>query len=188
MAGGVDSQGDPNMGYFDVLTNGYFKTAQDGRKLFFPWGVLSRGYTIASEQDYLRLQQQIKIYMVVSLVLVIGSASLEGDLVGLGVATLLIGFYAVWTRYLLHRLQRSDEKLSLQEAMTSSAHVLGPVVLWLLEIVALTLVGGAIFIFIIDPSNWLVALVGTFFFGLCAAKFARMLVLRRRGQSAPPLT
>ena len=30
----------------DALTSGYFKTAPDGRKLFFPWGVLGRGYTI----------------------------------------------------------------------------------------------------------------------------------------------
>jgi hypothetical protein len=166
MAGGVDSQGDPNMGYFDVLTNGYFKTAQDGRKLFFPWGVLNRGYTIASEQDYLRLQQQIKIYMVVSLVLVISSASLKGDLVGLGVATLLIGFYAVWTRYLLHRLQRSDEKLA--------------------EIGALAFVGGGILIFIVDPGNRLIALVSIVVGGLAAAKIARMLMLLRRPTAAGP--
>jgi hypothetical protein len=107
------------MSYFDFLTSGYFKTEPDGRKLFFPWGVLGRGYAIASEQDFQRLQRQIKIYMVVSLVLVLGSASLEGDLFGLAVATLLIGFYAVWSQYLLRGLQRSDERLSLQEAMAS---------------------------------------------------------------------
>jgi hypothetical protein len=174
------------MGYFDFLTSGYFKTAHDGRKLFFPWGVLGRGYAIASEQDYLRLQQQIKIYMVVSLVLVISSASLEGDLVGLVVATLLIGFYAVWSRYLLRRLQRSDERLSLQEAMTSQAHQFGPVVLWLLEIVALAFVAGGILVFIVDPPNRLIALVSTVFFGLCAAKFAHMLVLRRRRAATQP--
>ena len=43
------------MGYFDALTSSYFKTTPDGRKLFFPWGVLGRGYTIDSEQDYERL-------------------------------------------------------------------------------------------------------------------------------------
>jgi hypothetical protein len=71
------------MGYFDFLTSSYFKAGRDGRKQFFPWGILGDGYTIASEQDYLRLQQQIKIYMIVSLVPVIGAASLKGDLVGL---------------------------------------------------------------------------------------------------------
>jgi hypothetical protein len=38
----------PDMGYFDVLTVGCFKTAQDERKLFFPWGILGRGYIIPS--------------------------------------------------------------------------------------------------------------------------------------------
>jgi hypothetical protein len=168
------------MGYLDLLTNGYFKTAHDGRKLFFPWGVLGRGYTIASEQDYLRLQQQIKVYMVVSLVLVIGSASLKGDLVGLVVATLLTGLYAVWSRYLLGRLQRSDEKLSLRESSTSRAHLLGPIVLWLLEIIALAFVGGAVFILIVDPDKWFVALAGIVLFGFAAARFAYMLILQRR--------
>ena len=58
------------MGYFDGLTSGSFKTAQDGRRLFFPWGVLGSGYAIASEQDYQRLRRQVKAYMVAMLVLV----------------------------------------------------------------------------------------------------------------------
>jgi hypothetical protein len=168
------------MGYFDFLTSSYFKTGQDGRKQFFPWGILGDGYTIASEQDYLRLQQQIKIYMIVSLVLVIGTASLKGDLVGLLIATLLIGVYSVWTRFLLHRLQRSGERLSLRESSTSRARLLGPVALWLLEIVALAFVGGAVFILIVDPGKWFVALVGIVLFGLVAAKVAYMLILQRR--------
>ncbi len=168
------------MGYFDAMTKGCFKTAQDGRKLFFPWGVLGRGYAIVSEQDNLRLQQQFKIYMVVSLVLVIGSASLKGDLVGLVIAMLLIGFYSVWMRYLLRRLQPADESLTLRESVTAQAHAHSAAGLWLLEIIALVCVGSAILVFIIDPRNWLIALIGIFFFGLGAAKFAHMLVLRRR--------
>ncbi len=172
------------MGYFDFLTSSYFKTAPDGRKLFFPWGVLGRGYAIGSEQDYLRLHQQIKIYMIVSLVLVLGSASLEGDLVGLAVATLLIGFYAVWSQYLLRRRQRSDERLSLQEAMASRARLLSPVVLWLVEIGALAFVGAGVLIFIVDPRNRLIALVAIVFFGLWRPWVAHMIVLRRRASPA----
>jgi hypothetical protein len=168
------------MGYFNVVTNGYFKTAQDGRKLFLPWGVLGRGYIIASEQDYLRLRQQIKIYTVVMLVLVIGSVSLQGKLGGFVIATLLTGFYLVWTRYLLRGLQRSDERMSLQESIASQARAFSPLVLWLLEILALAFVGGGIFIFIVDPGNWLIALVSIVLFGLVAVKGASMIVLRRR--------
>ncbi len=38
----------PQTGYFNALTAGYFKTGADGRKLFFPWGTMGRGYAIPS--------------------------------------------------------------------------------------------------------------------------------------------
>jgi hypothetical protein len=60
------------MGYFDALTSGYCKTAPDGRKLFFPRGVLGRAYAIDSQQDYERLRRQVKTYTIVSLVLIVG--------------------------------------------------------------------------------------------------------------------
>ena len=46
------------MGYFDALTSGYFNIAPDGRKLFFPRGVLGRAYAIDSQQDYERLRRR----------------------------------------------------------------------------------------------------------------------------------
>ena len=55
----------PRTGYFDALISGYFKTARDGRKLFYPWGAMGRGYAIASDRDYERLRRRIKIYQVV---------------------------------------------------------------------------------------------------------------------------
>ena len=84
------------MGYFDFLTSSYFKTGQDGRKQFFPGRVFwAMGTPSPRNRITCRLQQQIKIYMIVSLVLVIGAASLKGDLVGLLIATLLIGVHSV---------------------------------------------------------------------------------------------
>jgi hypothetical protein len=168
------------MGYFDGLTSGSFKTTQDGRRLFFPWGVLGRGYSLASEQDYRRLRQQVKGYMIVSLVLIIASGSFEGYVVSVGVVALLMTLYLAWMWYLLPRLKVSGERMSLQESMTAQAHAHDVVVLWLLEIVAFAFVGCGIFIFVVDSSHWLVALTSTIFFGLCAAKITRMLVLRRR--------
>jgi hypothetical protein len=62
------------MAYLDSLTNGYFKTARDGRKLFLPWGMFGRCYVIASEEDYERLKLQIKVYAIAMLLLIIGTA------------------------------------------------------------------------------------------------------------------
>jgi len=64
------------MGYFDGLTSGYFKTARDGRRLFFPWGVWGRGYVVGSELDYERLRGQIKIFVIAGMALMLGSVAL----------------------------------------------------------------------------------------------------------------
>jgi hypothetical protein len=170
-----------DMGYFNGLTSGSFKIAPDGRRLFFPWGVLGSGYAIASEQDYQRLRRQVKVYMIVTLVLVIIAPNLYEGYVGTAViAGLLVTFYLVWMWRLLPRLTNSGERLSLQESMTTQARAHGPTVLWLLEIVAFAFVGCGILMFVVDPNHWLGALAVTMFFGLCAAKITRMLMLQRR--------
>jgi len=167
------------MGYFDALTSSAFKTTPDGRRLFFPYGVLGGGYLLASEQDYWRLQRQVKIYMIVTLVLIIG-ASATGNYVWAGIiAAVLIAVYVVWTSFATRGLAPSDERLSLTESMTTQARTHNVGVLWALEIVSLLFVAGGIFILMVDPASRLLALVGIGFFGMCAIAFARMLMLRR---------
>ena len=168
------------MGYFEGLTSGSFKTAQDGRRFFFPWGVLGSGYAIASEQDYLRLRQQVKAYMVATLVLAISSGMYDPNLGPLAALVPLIGFYLMWMWRVLPRLQRSDEKLSLKESMTSQAHAHGPLVLWLLEIVAIMLFVASVAMLVFDPDNRLTGFACTVFFGFCLAKITRLLMLQNR--------
>ena len=156
------------MGYFEGLTSSSFKTTQDGRRLFFPWGVLGGGYIITSEQDYQQLVGTLAV------------ASFQGYIVSLFVMALSLTFYAFWMWHLLRRLEVSDERLTLQESMTSGAQGHGMVVLWLLEVVSLAFVCGGIFMLVVDPKQWPVALASILLFGLGAAKFARMLVLQRR--------
>jgi hypothetical protein len=168
------------MGYFDGLTSGSFKTAQDGHRFFFPWGILGSGYAIASEQDYLRLRQQVKAYMVATLVLVIASGIYEPYFAPLATGALLVGFYVTWMWRVLPRLKRSDEKLSMRESMTSQAQAHGPVVLWLLEIVAIALFVASVMMMVFDPGSRLTGLACTVFFGFCLAKITRLLMLKNR--------
>jgi hypothetical protein len=141
------------MGYFDALGSSAFKTGQDGRKLFFPWGVLGRCYIIDSDQGYDRLRRLIKGYTIVSMVLIVGSLSLAGYLASFVITGLTIGFYSIWMPYLLGDLKRSDERLSLRESISSQAQAHGLVVLWLLEIGALVFVVAGIFMFVFDPPT-----------------------------------
>jgi hypothetical protein len=168
------------MGYFDALTSGAFKTANDGRRLFFPWGVLGRGYIIPSEQDYERLRRQIKTYMIVTLVLIIGASALQTYLAAGVITALLIVFYLVWARFLLRGLQPSYERLSMEESMTTQAVTHNAAFLWVMVIVALLFVAAGVLMLVFDPDNWPIALASTIFFALCAAVMARMLVLRSR--------
>lgn len=168
------------MGYFDALASSSFKIAPDGRRLFFPWGVLGRGYVIGSEPDYERLRRQITIYNIVALALIVGTLALVGFPAGLVVAAVLIVLYVARTLYLLRGMQPSDERLSLQESLTAQASAHNPTTLWLLEIASLAFVGMGIFLFLAEPDNRLIALATIAFFGFCAASIAFMLVVRRR--------
>jgi hypothetical protein len=168
------------MGYLDGLTSVYFKTAEGGRKLFFPWGILGRGYVVESESDYAQLRHRIKAYKIVTLVLIIGSPSLVSYYAVFSIALVLTAFYVAWMLILLRKLRRSDERLSLQESTAMQARAHGAIVLWLAEVGAIVFVGLGVFIWIVDPGQWVVALAAILFFGLCAAKITRMLVLQRQ--------
>jgi hypothetical protein len=168
------------MGYFDALTSSAFKTGTDGRRLFFPWGVLGSGYVLASEHDYERLQRQIKIYLIVAMVLIIAAIMLK-PYAGIAVTAFLMAGYAAWARNKVRGLQPSDEGLSLDESMTSQglAHSAG--FLWAAVIGSLLFVAAGVLLLVFDPDEWLTALATIVFFALCGASIGRMLVLRRRG-------
>jgi hypothetical protein len=166
--------------YFDALASSSFKTAQDGRRLFFPWGPLGPGYVIGSEQDFIRLEGQIKMFLMVSLVVIIGLGVLASYLQSSVVVALLIGFYAVWARDLTRRLQRSDERLSREESWAAQVRAHSARSLWWLEIASLAMTGGGIWMFFVEPEKQLVAVAGIVFFGIGAVTFAIQLVQRNR--------
>ena len=111
----------------DAMLSLWFKTAPDGRKVYFPWRSTGCGYTIASEHDYRRLHQQLKViwvsvpilgYLLVLLASAAfssGSALLKGYVI-LALPIVLVFFpllFYVWLgywRYWLRCLQPSDEK------------------------------------------------------------------------------
>ena len=168
------------MGYFDALTSGAFKTTPDGRRLFFPWGALGRGYEIGPEQDYETLRRRIKLWTIVGLVLILVALPLLGFLAGFIVSAAMIAFYCVWMRYVLRSLRPSAERLTIRESMITQARAQSPVLLWTFLIVSIAFVLASVFILIVTPDKWPVAIAGMVFFGACAAVFAFMLVQRQQ--------
>lgn len=176
----TNSSEGPRQGYLHALTSGYFKTARDGRKLFYPWGAMGRGYVIPSHEHYDGLHRRIMIYQIVSLVTIVGAVAAKLYLAAFVLAGLSMVFYRAWMSYLLRGLEPSEERLSMQESMAVQARAHGALGLWLLEIVALMFVATGFVMLVVAPDKRLVALGSIVFFGACAAAFAHMLVLHWR--------
>jgi hypothetical protein len=173
------------MGYFDGVSEGQFKIAEDGRRLFFPRGLWGRGYVVDSESEFQRLRRQVKIYQAAALVLVIAAVVPRqfNPYLVIAVALLLIVFYFAWSRSLVARLQPAEDRLKLRETSAAQARAFGPFVLWFLEIVALAFVAIGIVLWWTDPTSRSLAIGTIALFGLCSASGAYLLVLRSRMRS-----
>jgi hypothetical protein len=179
-----------SMGYLDALTFYHFRTARDGRKIYLPMSFRGRGYIVGSEQDFQRLQSQIKTGTLVSLFLIIG-VGLVSNLASYVVAALVIVFYTIWSRYRVRGMQPSEQRLerqSLKEGLAFQARAHSTRSLWFLEISSLVLVCGAIGMLFDHQDKRLVAWTGLALFGSGAVLFAYQLILRQREAPAPRTT
>ena len=109
------------MGYFDALTSGYFRTTEDGRRLFFPWGPIGRGYVVGTPEQFRRLRRRIRSYYVVSLPLTIGAVVFAGLLGGAVILPVVIVPYAIWVRIQCRDLAVADERLTFTESRINQA-------------------------------------------------------------------
>ena len=167
------------MGYFDALTSGTFKTTPDGKRLFFPWGTLGRGYIVGTETDYERLRSQVKTSLAVGRVVIIVLTGTHAYQLGFAAAAVWCALYVAWVAWRLRGLEPSNERLTRREAMTTQARTHSVLFLWFGGICSFGFVAAGVFMLTVDPDRWLVAGGAILFFGFCAFQFARMIRLRR---------
>lgn len=165
--------------YFDNLTSSYFKTAQDGRKLYYPWGFWGRGYVV-SETDERRIRQSLMGYYVVVIMAMIAGYVFYNHIGGLAVAAICIVGYAIWARALVRGLTPSSERLTMTESAAAQAHAFGAGWLWFSEIVVVLLLVISIIMLVAEPAEWITAAAGILVFGLCTVMLGWMLVLKSR--------
>jgi hypothetical protein len=169
----------PFVGYFDALTSTTFRTTDDGRRLFFPWGSLRGGYVVASQVDYERLRRLVKAYLAGALVLIIGLISARAYLLCFAAAAAWCALYIGWATWTVRGLQPSNETLTLHEATAVHARAHSPIFLWAALIASLGFVAGGVLVLAVDPRQWLIAASSILFFGFCAVRFVQMISLRR---------
>ena len=163
------------MGYFDGLTASCFKFGEDGRTIFFPYGIFGKGYTVPNDSKENELRNFMKKYYVVTLPIVIG--------VGVGIgwlfSFLILPFFLLWSFITLRRktngLQVSEERLKFIESLHNSAEAHNTITLWVLFIFSVLFVVGSVFLIAKKPEELFVGLLGFVFFGSGSVVFFKMI-------------
>jgi len=172
------------MGFFEAIAASSFTTDSEGRRLFFPWGVLGKGYLIPTDAEYQHLRvtlirtYQILIPTTVLLIVLLQRWMPWPPLV------LLLPFclgYPVWVRRVTARWSQSAEHLSIRQSMTNQAQHQSRFVLWFFLICQLAFIAAG-FGIIADLHKWSVGAVLILFSGFGAVVFCWMLVAQRRIQ------
>lgn len=177
----------------------FFKTAEDGRRLFFPWGSLGSGYVIPSEEQFGRLRRHVETYLKILvlaiIVLYVWQWYLGGGvpLLGIMFPLFLLILYALWAhsqcrrlhrigRELTHRTKKklTWKKLTWPESIAGQGSALDAVGAWLFELAALVSMGAGVSLFRATRITWLVALALITFSGLSAIVGTRMLIAKMR--------
>lgn len=121
------------MGYFDGLADAIFKSDSQGRAVFYPYGIMGKGYLVNEEQRQ-RLRKNVKLTYMIMLPLIIVNQVAFGYMANLIVLPLFYIWYFWAVRKVSRGLEKSTEKLKVAEAYTNSAKSHN---LWVLIILAL---------------------------------------------------
>jgi hypothetical protein len=166
--------------YSDLLTTSVMKTGADGRKIFYPWGIYRSGYVFPTNDAYERLNDLLKIYIVISLAFILPPAATGSYFAVTAMILLSVAFYSIWMRFELPRLEPTQEKLTFRLSFTNFARLLPGWLIWLELIGCLVFVACGMLVLIIQPGQWMMTLAGIVFFGAGVVLSAVTLVLRRR--------
>jgi hypothetical protein len=165
--------------YFEGLIEGSFKTAADGQRLFYPWGILGKGYVLPGARTEQRIRKLLKIYYMVSLPLVLTvsfTVSFYGFYYALALIPVVLLVYGVGVLSLTRRRPASRERLRLTESLANSGRAHSRAILWFLFIVSILFVIGGIGM-ILDRQVGM-GLLSTLFFGVCGTMIGYMLRMR----------
>jgi hypothetical protein len=166
--------------YSDLLTTGFIKTGADGRKIVYPWGRYGNGYIIPSNDAYERLNDLLKVYIVVGIWLFL-PITIPGHYVFAAIIMALwLALYWIWMRIEMRGLERTRERLTYREGISNIARLTPRWLLWIEAILMSVFVVAGILSLIIEPGKWMISLAGIVFFGFGAVMFVAMLVMQRR--------
>lgn len=175
------------MGYFEALAASSFTADSEGRRIFFPWGVLGKGYVIPTEDEYERLRATlVRTYQVLFPATVLLAVLFRSWMpwVLFALPSLFVLGYPIWVRRATSGWNQSAQRLSLRQSIANQAQHHSRPFLWFLFIGGLVFVAGGLWL--IAVHRWYVGIASISLFGFGAVLFLRMLVVQGRIRSANP--
>lgn len=163
------------MGYFDGLTEASFKKSEQGETLFYPWGVLGKGYIVSDAKKEAELRKFTKLNYIITLPVVIINQLLFGYLPNLVLLPIYLVIFLVLLKKLTKDLPIANEKLKISESYKNSAskHNLATLIVLALCSLAFTITG---ILFIIDGRNILLGSFAAILFGLSTVAISYMIL------------
>ena len=163
------------------ITAAYFFSDQEGRCVFYPWGIFGKGYIIDDLDYENKVRSSLKAYLLsLFIAICIFCAGLVFGLVYCIVLPILfVVFYWLRIHLLVKKLPVSKRELKIEEAIKKSALMHNDTTL------RVCFIGSAIFLILnlgflfLDEDGKTISLIGVIFFGICTAVSFYMIKLKK---------
>ena len=168
------------MGYFDGLASGIIKKDKDNNPVYYPWGILSKGYVLPSAERETAIKSMVILfYQLFFGVFFVHLFLLKNALIFALIVLALVIWFLVKSKQLNKDCPKSGEKLTLKEGYTNSAKAHNKTVLWILLVVAIiAALGGIALLF--SSKQFILGLIITLLFGASSAAIYYMIQVKNK--------
>lgn len=168
------------MGYFDGLASGIIKKDKDNNPVYYPWGVLGKGYVLPSAERETEIKNMVILfYQLFFGVFFVHLFLLKNALIFALLVLALVIWFLVKSKQLTKDCPKSGEKLTLKEGYTNSAKAHNKTVLWILLVVAVIATLGGIALFF-SSKLFMLGLIMTLLFGASSAAIYYMIQVKNK--------
>jgi hypothetical protein len=178
----TSSDKEVTVGYFDALSGSGFKKDEQGRSVFYPWGVFGKGRVLPDAETEKKVRAFVVRYYVISIVLLAIAGVGFGWVYALALVPLLMIWYHFKSRAMIAACPEAGDKLTLKESYVNSSRALNRKVLWSFLILSVLFAVGGLLILLVGTSGYDRIHGGgiLLFFGLCAVVFGYMIRAKRQ--------
>jgi len=159
------------VGYFGGFIDISFKKDGKGRTVFYPWGILGRGYILPDDTKDIIRKKLKRSYQVCLTLVILTKIFLPSWVSIFLVLPVLLGVLAIFEKRLVRGFEISPDRLTLSDTRSTLARSQSLSTTWFLEICSVIFVLAGIFILVTSPNQWFIAILSISLFGLSAYIF-----------------